>query len=160
MFVQTPTRLDEIAQIKVEEVDLKEWIILVHGKGRGCGKKDRYVRYGPKAADALARYVIARRKHRDTALPQLWLRLRGPMTKSGVYQMVSDRSRLAGVAHVWPHRYRPTYAHEWKASGGSDEDLMSLGGWQTTTMMIYYGSSLAAERALMAADPIQVGESI
>jgi len=48
----------------------------------------------------------------------------------------------------------------WKAAGGSEEDLMSLGGWRSPTAMRRYGSSLAAARAREAHHRLSPGDRL
>jgi hypothetical protein len=62
---------------------------------------------GHDAARALDRYIRARSRHAQAWRPQLWLGVsnRGPMTASGIYQMISRRGRQCGL-HAWPHRFR------------------------------------------------------
>jgi len=47
--------------------------------------------------------------------------------------MLTRRGRDAGV-RVHPHMFRHTFAHLWKAAGGSDDDLMRLAGWRSPQM--------------------------
>ena len=45
------------------------------------------------------------------------------------------------------HRWRRSFAHEWKLAGGDTGDLMVLLGWLSEDMPRRYGTS-AAERAV------------
>ena len=42
------------------------------------------------------------------------------------------------------HRWRRTFAREWKLNGGNDGDLMLLMGWTSGEMPRRYGQSAAA----------------
>ncbi len=57
----------------------------------------------------------------------LWLGARGgPMTASGIYQMIDRRGREAGVA-VNPHKFRHTFSHNWQIGRiASDASFRSL----------------------------------
>lgn len=46
------------------------------------------------------------------------------------------------------HRWRHTFAHEWKVAGGDTGDLMLVLGWASQDMARHYGASASGERAL------------
>jgi hypothetical protein len=54
---------------------------------------------------SLDRYIRVRARHAQAYRPQLWLGVnnRGPMTASGIYQVIVRRGRQCGV-DVFPHR--------------------------------------------------------
>jgi integrase len=64
----------------------------------------------------------------------LWMGLKGPMTASGIRQMVKRRARQAGIGDVHPHQRRHTFAHRWLSDGGNGQDLMRLVGWRSRTI--------------------------
>ena len=88
------------------DLDLWNRDITVHGKGR----KTRTVKIGYDAARALDRYIPVRARHAQAHRPQLWLGSgsRGPMTASGIYQVIARRGRQCGV-EVFPHRFRAPF---------------------------------------------------
>jgi site-specific recombinase XerD len=110
VFRATGMRLSELAGIRYDpddprrsDVDLWHREITVRGKGR----KTRTVKIGHDAARALDRYLRVRARHAQAYRPQLWLGInnRGPMTASGIYQVIDRRGRQCGV-EVSPHRFR------------------------------------------------------
>jgi site-specific recombinase XerD len=143
LMYDTGLRRGEVAAMMIEDVDLDTGVLRVLGKGA----KVRYQPVGRKAARDLDRYVRARAKHPEAGSPQLWLGRGGPLTASGVYQVVRDRARQAGLSHVHPHQLRHAFAHAMKAGGGSDDDLTRLGGWSSRQMIARYGAAQADERA-------------
>jgi site-specific recombinase XerD len=98
-FAATGIRLSELAGLRYDpadpqrsDIDLWHREITVHGKGRTT----RMVKISYDAARALDRYIRARARHAQAYRPQLWLGLnnRGPMTASGIYQVISRRAGL------------------------------------------------------------------
>ncbi len=85
----------------------------MHGKGR----KTRVVKISFDAARSLDRYLRVRARHAQAYRPQLWLGVsnRGPMTASGIYQVIVRRGRQCGI-DVFPHRFRHDFSHTWQMS--------------------------------------------
>ncbi|GLZ32277.1 hypothetical protein Lesp02_44650 [Lentzea sp. NBRC 105346] len=129
---------------------------------QGKGNKDRRVRYGPKTARAISRYLRARAKHKGAELPNLWLADRGvrPLNPNGIKIMLKRRGLSAGLSGVHAHRWRHNFAHEWKRAGGDTGDLMLLLVWTYEDMPRHYGASAAAERAQETQLRMGIGENV
>ena len=67
------------------------------------------------------------------------------MTPSGVYQVVHDRARAAGLPAMHPHQLRH-FRHQ-LAEGGNENELMLVAGWKSRMMIDRYTKATAAERA-------------
>lgn len=146
MFMDTPLRRAELAGIKIEDLDMDNGRVYVTGKGN----KGRYVGYGPHTAKALMRYLMERDKEPYAGSPMLWIGQRGKMSLAAVYAMVKRRAADAGLPSVFIHQFRHTFANNWLLDGGTEGDLMALGGWTSSEMMRRYGSSARSERALQS----------
>lgn len=142
-FADTGCRLSEVQGLTVDDWNREYRVLTVTGKG----SKTRTVAVGDRTMDALAKYARARRSHRTARSPQLWLGRNGPLTTSGIAQILRKRGDAAGIPGLHPHRFRHTFAHEWLAAGGQESDLMLLAGWSSPEMVRRYGRSAAADRA-------------
>jgi integrase/recombinase XerD len=143
LFKDAGIRLSELAGLGLDDVNPTSREATVAGKGG----KQRTVRFTYDTARALDRYSRERTKHPMAQVQALWLGVRGgPMTASGVYQMIERHGRRVGV-EVNPHKFRHTFSHNWLDNGGAEGDLMELNGWSSPQMLARYGRSARSARA-------------
>jgi site-specific recombinase XerD len=143
MFVDGGPRISELARMLLDECDLDAGAAWVTGKG----SRRRTVMFGSKTGRALDRYLRVRRTHRHAANPALWLTQRGGMSKDGCDYRLELIAERAGVEDVRAHRFRHTWAHDYLAAGGGEQNLKRLAGWRSDAMLARYGASQIYARA-------------
>lgn len=148
MFIDSGGRLSEIANLKMEDIDLKVDAAYSIGKGG----KPRIHSFGDAAAAALERYLRQRAKHPEAKRPELWLGVRSGrvFSHSGVSQIIKRRCAEAGIAHINAHKFRHTMATDFLDAGGREGDLMMLMGWDSRQMIKRYTDTTARKRAVAA----------
>lgn len=163
LFADAGLRLAELTGLGVGDVDLRDRIVFVEGKGsRRSGPRRRAVPFGIKTAQALDRYMRERRKHPRAASDRLWLgdRGRAGMSTSGVKMVLKRRAAAVGIEGLHPHMLRHTWASEARKAGLSEGDLMVLGGWRNRAMLDRYGRAAAADRAREAYERLSFGDRL
>jgi site-specific recombinase XerC len=148
-------RASELIGMKCGDVDLADLVVIVMGKGR----RPRGLPLGRKAAAALDAYVRMRARRKDADRPELWLGARGPLTTSGLRQMLIRRGAEVGLK-IHPHMLRHYFADGWLRAGGTEGDLMRITGWKSRQMVDRYGAAVAASRARQAHKSLSPGDRL
>jgi site-specific recombinase XerD len=146
LFADTGMRLNTLSGITLPDLDLSERLVSVTAKGR----RQLVIPYGANTAQALDRYVRARRRTRHADRPWLWVSMSasdGRLTGVGIHRMLQRRGARIGVPGLHAHMFRHTFADAWLRAGGEETDLMEIAGWRTRQMMARYGAARRADRA-------------
>lgn len=142
----TGLRASEVAAIKSLDLNWAEDSVTVEGKGG----KVRVVQHTVDAGSALNAYRKLRVDHPHAASPYFFLGKQGPMTRSGLGQMLKKLGENVGVEGVHPHRFRHTLAHRWLMEGGTEGGLLAFMGWSegSRSMLDRYGRAGRQQRSL------------
>ena len=158
VFLATGIRLAEMAGIRYHPADPYRSDVGVMAREitvRGKGGRPRTVKLSHEAARRLDRYLRVRSGHRLAWRPELWLGegSRGPLDRTGIYQLVVRRGQECGVL-LYPHRFRHHFCQAWLDRGGAEGDLMELAGWSTPQMIEVYGGVAHSARARRSYDRV------
>lgn len=139
MLFSTGLRVSELANLRIEQVNLKQDEFTVKGKG----SKHRIVFLSEAAKQAVKAYI----NHRRDTSPYLFVRhdraggmvSASPLTSRSVQRLVDRYARSAGITkRVTPHTLRHTYATDLLRNGADIRSVQSLLGHASiTTTQVY-----------------------
>lgn len=140
IFLDTGLRLCEMAQLTLDDVDIKTGVIKVMGKG----SKERNVIIQRETRKALWGYLC----RRDDSHKALWVsEEKRPMTRDGIRVTIVKLCQRAGISGVkcGPHTFRHTAAIQCLRNGMNVFVLQMMLGHSTLTMVKRYLSYLGME---------------
>jgi len=138
-------RVSELAELRLEQLDLESWLIRVRGKG----DKERFVPFGEAAREAILAYLERSRglSHRAVGNSHLFPGARrGHLTRQRAWQIVKSHLVGAGVTQkVSPHTLRHSFATHLLDNGADLRAVqLLLGHADISTTQIY--THLSQER--------------
>lgn len=157
VLYSTGCRVSELLNIKLEQLHIEEGWVRVIGKGN----EERVLPVGPRAKEALLRYLEARKRRFPSTGDTLFLTTRGgPISRTTFWWQLRQLARRAGLSgRVFPHQFRHGAA-TCMLEGGADIRVVQemLGHRSLSTTMIYtHVSQKFLRRACEKAHPAWAG---
>ena len=143
LLVDTGLRLGEIVGLRRQDIDFGQGLVRVLGKGG----KVRVVAPSARTLDAL---YLCLEDAAGTPRDYPWYsqRLHGPMTSDGFYRLIRRLGQRAGIAHVFPHRLRTTWACMFMEATGDAAAAQVILGHRRLETTMHYASWVRERRAL------------
>lgn len=127
-FYSTGIRLSELVGLQLKDIDRYEGMVKVLGKGR----KERIVPIGPKAIEAIHRYLTSR----PSKMTGLFVSQRGgALSARSIERIVKKYMRQIDQPHLTPHSLRHSFAThllEGKADLRSVQEMLGHASLSTT----------------------------
>jgi integrase/recombinase XerC len=149
VLFDTGVREGELVSMTVPDWDRRQ--VTVDGKG-GV----RIVPLGTAALQTVDRYS----RRWGITEGALWRGKKGPLTPSGVIQIVRRLCRKAEVPEKGVHAFRRAAAAQMKRLGMNDSDILEVMGWKDVTMLRRYIAAVATELAQEAHEKFSPGDAI
>ena len=136
VLLDTGVRMAELLSIEVDDIDWEENRIKIFGKGA----RERYVYFGKVCKQVFWKYIHLYRPEPAMAVKNVFLVHDGyPMPQRRLAHLLNEVSRLSGVEHVHPHRWRRSAATRFlQNNNGNVATLMKMLGHQDAAMSLHY----------------------
>lgn len=123
LMLESGLRLDEVVQLRVEDLHLKESYVKVRGKG----DKEGYVPFGPTTQKTLSRYLEHFRRPANARQPGFFLNIFGePLSYSAVQSSFVRLAKRSGISRLHPHLLRHTAATRMLSNGADLHTVQRL----------------------------------
>ncbi|MFC1955788.1 tyrosine-type recombinase/integrase [Chloroflexota bacterium] len=144
VFIDSGLRISELVGLTLDDIDLDTGSITIRN---GKGGKQRMVRIGITALQALRKYVLYYRKSESN---RVFMNRNGEPLEMRGLKMVIKRLGEKTKVNVHPHKMRHTFGISYLRSGGDVFSLQYLLGHTSLSMTLRYLQSLNATDAAQA----------
>jgi integrase/recombinase XerC/integrase/recombinase XerD len=141
LFADSGIRLNELVNIKPDDIDWESQTVTIMGKG----SKQRKAPFSKRTAELITDYF---RVNRVSSVSQKTYINIWDMTRRGIQIMLYRLERKTGL-RCNPHTFRRTFASNLHRHGLDVEHIMRLGGWESLDMVLRYTRSVKFEESLM-----------
>jgi len=126
LLFDTGARVSEILQLQVGDVDLKNRLLRIKGKGN----KERIIPFGRTAATLLSKYMSLLATYRTPTNDDLVFQSSNltPLHRRNIYRRWQQLQKQAGLKPLTLHGLRHGFARAWLISGGDAFSLQLILG--------------------------------
>lgn len=148
LLFATGMRISELCSLKIEQIDLTEYIIKIYGKG----SKERLIQICNKNVQVLLNKYIKERMQDSSINDYLLInRLHNRLSEQSVRNMITNYAKQAGIPlHITPHMFRHSFA---TLLLEEDVDIryiqQMLGHSSITTTQIYTHTSINKQKSIL-----------
>ncbi len=154
VFMATGARVSEVLGLKLDQYgDTSGFLELKAGtvKLEDSNGHPRRLALDPRTVKSLQKYLRVRSIHKKSALTNLWITKWGGLSRSGIYDLVGNRTAKAGIEGFRLHMLRTTFAYRWINGGGNHGDLMRVMGLRSRKMIDRYAERVTADHSIRSA---------
>ena len=144
--------LRALADWGIRLAELTNRTLRVHVIGKRS--RPRAAPFGAMTGQALDRYLRTRSGHPLVGSPKLWVGSKGPLTDSGVAQMLRRRSREAGIKQLHLTNFASYPNAPLAGVGGREGEAMRHFGWRSRQLLNPMGPSKDVGSPRRELDPI------
>lgn len=148
LLFATGMRISELCSLKIEQIDLTEYIIKIYGKG----SKERLIQIcNHNVQELLQKYIKERAQDISNNDYLLINRLHNRLSEQSVRNMITNYAKQSGIAlHITPHMFRHSFA---TLLLEEDVDIryiqQMLGHSSITTTQIYTHTSINKQKSIL-----------
>ena len=148
LLFATGMRISELCSLKIEQIDLTEYIIKIYGKG----SKERLIQIcNHNVQELLQKYIKERAQDISNNDYLLINRLHNRLSEQSVRNMITNYANQAGIPlHITPHMFRHSFA---TLLLEEDVDIryiqQMLGHSSITTTQIYTHTSINKQKSIL-----------
>ena len=141
MLLDTGARVEECARLDAGDfaITARTGEVRLHGKG----DEVRYAPLARRARDIVSAWLDVRGRHPGP----IWTGQRGPLTVSGITQVVLAAGEDAGIPGLRPHRCRHTFATRLRQGGADPAQIQAMLGHASIDTAARYFRAGSAENA-------------
>ncbi len=133
LLVDTGMRATELCNLLINDLN---WVT-GHVRVVGKGKKERLVPISKETIGVVEEYLSVRKNTAQSA-PLFALRSEKPLDRYKLRKILADLGERSKVSHVFPHRFRHTFAIQFLRNGGNIYSLQKILGHSTLDMVKRY----------------------